>query len=372
MHTFVIDEIKHNMVDLFNNLKVIDLSTVLAGPSVGTFFAELGAEVLKIEAPLQGDVTRSWKLPNEDPETPISAYFSSVNFKKKYAHLNLLEPSDYNVFMQHISNADVLISNFKKGDDRKLNLEDATLRKINPKLIIGKISGFGSDSDRIAYDLILQAESGFMSINGEINQAPLKMPIALIDVLAAHHLKEGILIALLAKQAKTIDVSLYDAAVCSLMNQASNYLMTGIKPERQGNLHPNIAPYGELFKTVEDEWITFAIGSNRHFKKLCKVLQLEGLEHSEKFNTNQSRVRNRAELSIHITKKVKDLSTKSLLKTCLDQKIPCAQIKSIDNVLKEPLSKKLIRKETIEGITKPAIRRLCRRGGVKRISSLIN
>ena len=350
LHTFVPHEMNSHMKDLLKNLKVIDLSTVLAGPSVGTFFAELGAEVLKIEAPHHGDVTRSWKLPNEDSKAPISAYFSSVNFKKKYARLNLSEHSDYKIFMHHIADADVLISNFKKGDDEKLNVQDNTLRKINPNLIIGKISGFGSDSDRIAYDLILQAESGFMSINGEADQAPLKMPVALIDVLAAHHLKEGILLALLTKQAKTINVSLYDSAVCSLMNQASNYLMTGIKPERQGNLHPNIAPYGELFKTAESEWVTFAIGSNRHFEKLCDALDLFELKNSEKFNTNQSRVQNRAELSKHIENKVKDIPIIALLKTCLEQKIPCAQIKSIDAVLKNPLSRNLIRKETIEGI----------------------
>ena len=189
-----------------------------------------------------------------------------------------------------------------------MKIEDHTLRKINPKLIIGKISGFGRDSDRIAYDLILQAESGFMSINGEANQAPLKMPVALIDVLAAHHLKEGILLALISKQAKTIDVSLYDSAVCSLMNQASNFLMTGNTPQQQGNLHPNIAPYGELFKTAEGEWVTFAIGSNRHFEKLCDVLELEEFKNAESFNTNQSRVQNRAELSKHIENKVKDIS----------------------------------------------------------------
>ena len=338
------------MEDLLKNLKVIDLSTVLAGPSVGTFFAELGADVIKIESPHHSDVTRSWKLPNEDPKTFISAYFSSVNFKKKYAQLNLAEQRDYKTFLKHVENADILISNFKKGDDQKLKIEDHTLRKINPKLIIGKISGFGRDSDRIAYDLILQAESGFMSINGEANQTPLKMPVALIDVLAAHHLKEGILLALISKQAKTIDVSLYDSAVCSLMNQASNFLMTGNTPQQQGNLHPNIAPYGELFKTAEGEWVTFAIGSNRHFEKLCDVLELEEFKNAESFNTNQSRVKNRIELTKHIENKVKDFSISSLLKICLEQKIPCAQIKSIDTVLKDPLSKKLIRKETIEGI----------------------
>ncbi len=186
--------------------------------------------------------------PSEDSSNDVSAYFSSVNYRKEYLKLNLKMSADYKRFITELEDTDIIISNFKKGDAEKLKIDDAFLRSLNPNLIIGKISGFGADSDRIAYDLILQAETGFMSINGEDNQAPLKMPVALIDVLAAHHLKEGILLALLSKEPKTVHVSLYDAAVASLMNQASNYLMTGNIPKRLGNLHPNIAPYGELFQ----------------------------------------------------------------------------------------------------------------------------
>ena len=337
------------MDKLFENLKIIDLSTVLAGPSVGTFFAELGAEVLKIESPGAGDVTRSWKLPSEDPNENVSAYFSSVNYKKKYLRLNLNTPEDHSILMQRIAGADLLISNFKKGDAKKLNIEDATLRKINPKLIIGKISGFGVQSDRIAYDLILQAETGFMSINGEANQGPLKMPVALIDVLAAHHLKEGILLALLSKEARTINVSLYDAAVSSLMNQASNYLMTHEKPKRQGNLHPNIAPYGEVFLTKDGHNITFAIGSDKHFQSLCTLLESKKLMQSEAYKTNQLRVKNRIVLAEELRNRISEISMETLLSSCLKNGIPCAEIKSIEQVLTSDLSKDLIREEIIQG-----------------------
>ena len=337
------------MDKLFENLKIIDLSTVLAGPSVGTFFAELGAEVLKIESPGAGDVTRSWKLPSEDPNENVSAYFSSVNYKKKYLRLNLNTPEDHSILMQRIAGADLLISNFKKGDAKKLNIEDATLRKINPKLIIGKISGFGVQSDRIAYDLILQAETGFMSINGEANQGPLKMPVALIDVLAAHHLKEGLLLALLSKEARTINVSLYDAAVSSLMNQASNYLMTHEKPKRQGNLHPNIAPYGEVFLTKDGHNITFAIGSDKHFQSLCTLLESKKLMQSEAYKTNQLRVKNRIVLAEELSTPISEISMEVLLSDCLKNGIPCAEIKSIDQVLNNDLSKGLIREEIIQG-----------------------
>ena len=337
------------MDKLFKNLKIIDLSTVLAGPSVGTFFAELGAEVLKIEPPGVGDVTRSWKLPSEDPNENVSAYFSSVNYKKKYLRLNLNTPEDHSILMQRIAGADLLISNFKKGDAKKLNIEDATLRKINPQLIIGKISGFGAQSDRIAYDLILQAETGFMSINGEANQGPLKMPIALIDVLAAHHLKEGLLLALLSKEARTINVSLYDAAVSSLMNQASNFLMTHEKPKRQGNLHPNIAPYGEVFLTKDGHNITFAIGSDKHFQSLCTLLESKKLMQSEAYKTNQLRVKNRIVLAQELSTPISEISKEVLLSDCLKNGIPCAEIKSIDQVLNNDLSKGLIREEIIQG-----------------------
>ena len=337
------------MHNLFKNLKILDLSSVLAGPSVGTFFSELGARVIKIEVPGKGDVTRSWKLPSEDSSNDVSAYFSSVNYRKEYLKLNLKISADYKRFITELEDTDIIISNFKKGDAEKLKIDDAFLRSLNPNLIIGKISGFGADSDRIAYDLILQAETGFMSINGEDNQAPLKMPVALIDVLAAHHLKEGILLALLSKEPKTVHVSLYDAAVTSLMNQASNYLMTGNIPKRLGNLHPNIAPYGELFKTKDGKIVTFAIGSNRHFRLLCELLQLHDLEKSEAYKTNQFRVKNRTQLAKLIASALLNLDLQTLLNSCLAKGIPCAEIKTIDKVLQNELTQGLIKEEWIEG-----------------------
>ena len=336
------------MHNIFKGLKVIDLSTVLAGPSVGTFFGELGAHVLKIENVPNGDVTRTWKTPKEDASTSVSAYFSSVNYQKEYLKLNLSEEKHYQIFLEHLRDADILLSNFKKKDYQKLRVDEKTIRLINPKLIIGKITGFGDDSDRIAYDLILQAESGFMSMNGEANQAPLKIPVALIDVLAAHHLKEGILLAMLSKEPKTVSVSLYDAAICSLMNQASNYLMTGDLPKRQGNLHPNIAPYGELFDTIDGKKITFAIGSNKHYKLLCKLLEMEDEQNAEEYKTNQLRVQNRAQLQKKIMKKVATFKAPKLLEECHSRGIPCAQVKKIDEVLNDPKSTPLIRKEFIE------------------------
>lgn len=335
------------------NLRVIDISTVLAGPSVATFFAELGASVTKIENPRNLDVTRSWKLSSEDENSSISAYFASVNYKKEYLKLNLKNADDRDKFLNLIKKADILISNFKKGDSEKLNIKDELLFELNPKLIHGKINGFGADSDRVAYDLILQAESGFMSMNGTTESGPVKMPVALIDVLAGHQLKEAILLALLERtttnKGKSIEVSLYDTAICSLANQASNYLMEGKIPKRIGSLHPNIAPYGEIFETSDKKLITFAIGSDVHFVKLCHFLGLEYLPNEEEFSTNQNRVENRKKLAQLIQDEVEKIEAHSILEWMHEYHVPCGKIKDLAEVFEDKNTKKLIREEEIDG-----------------------
>jgi crotonobetainyl-CoA:carnitine CoA-transferase CaiB-like acyl-CoA transferase len=339
---------------MLSNLTILDASTVLAGPSVGTFFAELGARVIKVENPKIPDVTRSWKLSVEDPNTPISAYFSSVNYKKEYQKLDLNQAEGKEKFLELIKSTDILVSNFKYGDEEKFGITDDVLRIINPKLICGKISGFGSESDRVAYDLILQAESGLMSMNGTPESGPVKMPVAFIDVLAAHHLKEGLLLALLKRQesgiGSTVTVSLYDAAVSSLINQASNYLMTGKIPQRIGSLHPNIAPYGEIFQTKDQQLITFAIGSDAHFAKLCTFLGVKELINDVRFKDNPSRVVNRKVLYEQLVVKIKSMNSDEILKAMLEQKVPTGKIKDLKEVFSDQSAQSLVREETIDGI----------------------
>ena len=336
------------------DLRVIDLSTVLAGPSVGTFLAELGASVVKIEHPKHPDVTRSWKLGNEDKSSPVSAYFSSINFKKSYVSLDLSKDEDLADFKKMIPETDILISNFKRGDAEKFGIEDHVLQTLNPRLIIGKITGYGSESDRVAYDLILQAESGFMSMNGTQESGPVKMPVAMIDVLAAHHLKEGILLALYQREktgkGTSVSVSLYDAAVSSLVNQASNYLMAQHIPQRIGSLHPNIAPYGELFTTSDGATVTFAIGSDGHFQKLCEVLDLNELVTDLRFSDNQIRVQNRGLLHALLSKKVELFASESLLNALNERHVPAGKVKNLDDVFKDEAAQSLIREEIISGI----------------------
>lgn len=335
-------------------LTVIELSTVLAGPSVGMFFAELGAKVIKIEHPTIPDVTRSWKLPSEQKELPVSAYFSSVNYGKSYLKLNLLDADDHTSFIELIKNADILLTNFKRGDEQKFRIETKRLHELNKRLIVGKISGFGEESDRVAYDLILQAETGFMSMNGTTDSGPVKMPVALIDLLAGHQLKEGVLLALMDRQltgkGSEVSVSLYDAAVCSLANQASNFLMTGHIAKRMGSLHPNIAPYGELFQTKDGVTITFAIGSDQHFEKLVTTLNHPELATDVRFIHNLQRIENRTILAEILQSILVNYQSKEIVSELIQKNVPCAEVKSIDSVFSDEKAQDLILTEEINGL----------------------
>lgn len=320
----------------FSDLKVIELAGVLAGPSAGLFFSELGATVIKIENPKTGgDVTRSWKLKSEDASDKTSAYYWSINAGKEILFLDLSIDKDLQSFYQLIKTADVLITNYKLGDDLKLKVDYDTLKALNPTLIYASINGFGSKNPRIAYDLILQAESGFMFMNGEKNAAPLKMPVALIDILAGHQLKEAILIALLNKyktnKGSHITVSLFNTAIASLANQATNWLIAHYLPTAQGSLHPNIAPYGEIFTTKDNHQITFAIGSDKQFKHLCEILNLDLFTHSE-FENNQQRVTNRNDLFSKLNSVIQSLAFDELFNSCLKHDVPIGKIRNLKEV----------------------------------------
>jgi len=197
----------------------------------------------------------------------------------------------------------------------------------------------------------LQAETGFMSMNGTPESGPTKMPVALIDVLAAHQLKEGLLLALLQKQNKgqLVSVSLYDAAVCSLANQASNYLMAQHVAQPIGSLHPNIAPYGEIFKTLDQKDITFAIGSNAHFEKLCQVLNLATVLENPLYKENQLRVKNRIQLAKEIQLAVRERAAEELFNALVAVGVPVAIIKNIAEVFNDSAAQSLVIAEVIQG-----------------------
>ncbi len=339
---------------MLNHLTVIELAGVLAGPAVGMFLAELGAKVIKVENPDGGDVTRQWKLPTEDAQSEVSAYFSSVNYGKEYQSINLKAEEGKTAVLELIKDADIVLSNFKAGDDIKLGLDYETLKALNSKLIYGCITGFGPNDSRTAFDVVLQAEAGLMYMNGTPESGPVKWPVAVVDLMAAHQLKEGILLALLQRErtgmGAKVSVSLYDAAVASLANQATNWLMAGHIPQRIGSLHPNIAPYGETLTCADGGQIVLAVGSNVQFENLCKVLNLNSLSTDERYSNNRNRVTNRTSLLATLQQAAQTWQRDELLTALLAAQVPAGAIRNMQEVFEQPNAKILINKETIAGV----------------------
>jgi crotonobetainyl-CoA:carnitine CoA-transferase CaiB-like acyl-CoA transferase len=332
---------------MLENLKVLELASVLAGPSVGQFFAELGAEVIKVEnSKTGGDITRSWRLSSERLEDDRSAYFCSVNWGKKSVAVDLSTTKGKEIVHKLAAKSDVVIASYKPGDAEKLGVSYQQLKIVNDKIIYGQISGYGSDNDRVGYDAVIQAESGFMDMNGEENGDPLKMPVALIDVLAAHQLKEGLLLALLKKErtgeGSFIEVSLIQTAVSSLVNQASNWLVAKSLPKRKGSLHPNIAPYGESFETKDARRLIVAVGSDRQFSDLCEILNLNELSTDIRFSTNQQRVVNRKILKELLEEKIKRHPANKLMSLIHQRKIPAGLIQNLKEVFEMKEAKEIL------------------------------
>src|SRR4051812_22080624 len=328
---------------MFQNFKVIELASVLAGPSAGQFFAELGADVIKVEnIHTNGDVTRSWKGAGEMTDD-CSAYFTSVNWGKKSLAVDLSHPEGKNIVHQLVKQADVVIASYKPGDAEKLKVDYETLSALNEGLVYGHITGYGSQNPRVGYDAVVQAEAGFMFMNGEQGGPSLKMPVALVDVLAGHHLKEGILLALLEKtktgKGKYVSVSLLQAAVSSLANQASNWLVANKLPAKKGSAHPNIAPYGDTFKTNDNEEIILAVGSEKQFQDLCVILNLAHLHQNELFSSNQLRVENRKALNEHLESAIQNFQSSDLLRQIHAAKIPAGIIQNLKQVFEMPEAK---------------------------------
>ena len=341
---------------MMKNLKIIEISSVLAGPSVGMFFAELGSEVIKIENKLSnGDITRKWHQTIEDSDKQ-SAYFSSANWGKKHIFLDFNNSSDKKKLIKLVKAADILITNFKHGDAEKFNLTFKFCKSINQKIIYAKIEGFKTNPHRVAFDAIIQAETGFMSINGESGEQGVKMPVAMMDILAAHQLKEGILIALLKRKenskAYCVSTTLEETGYASLANQASNYLMTNVVPRKMGSLHPNIAPYGEKVITKDKESFLLAIGTDKQFLKFSSYIGLSEKSMSE-YKNNKKRVLNRKNLIKKIQKRVSQISAIEFSSNCIKLNIPIGKINTIENAFKSTAAQNMILKENVNGqITK--------------------
>jgi len=331
---------------MFEGLKVLELASVLAGPSVGQFFAELGAEVIKVEnLKTGGDVTRTWKG-NGELTDDRSAYFCSVNWGKKSIAVDLTSSEGKSIVHKLATKSDIVIASYKPGDAQKLGVSYSQLKQTNSKLIYGQITGYGSDNERVGYDAVIQAESGFMDLNGEKNGLPTKMPVAMIDVLAGHQLKEGLLVALLKRErtgeGSFVEVSLIQTAISSLTNQATNWLVANKLPSRQGSLHPNIAPYGESFETKDGKRILLAVGSDRQFFDLLKILKIDPLMFENKFSTNHRRIENREELNLVLAQAIHHLTASELFLQIHKLKIPAGMIQNVRDVFEMSSAKQLL------------------------------
>jgi glutaryl-CoA transferase len=284
-------------------IRVIDCSTVLAGPYCTMLLGDLGADVIKVEPP-EGDATRGWGPPwvgDEAAGTRTGAYYLAINRNKRSLRLDLRRAEGRTVLETLLRGADVLVENARVGGFERLGFSDGHLRELNPGLMHLAISGFGltgPDASKPGYDFVIQAVSGLMSITGEADGPPTKVGVAISDVVTGLFGAVSILAGLVARHGQSagqrIDLSLLQSTLAILVNQAHSMFVTGHAPERLGNAHPSIVPY-ETFETADGR-IAVGVGSERQWQRLCAALALDDLATDHRFATNGRRVEHRAEL----------------------------------------------------------------------------
>jgi len=297
------------MSSALSNIRVLDLSRVLAGPWASQILADLGAEVIKIERPGSGDDTRGWGPPylkdTDGNDTREAAYFLAANRNKKSVTLNIATPEGQDVIRRLAAESDVFIENYKVGDMARYGLSYEDLKKINPRLIYCSITGFGQDgplANLAGYDFIIQGMGGLMSITGERDDlpggGPQKLGVAFADLMTGTYSAIAILAAIAHRndsgEGQYIDMSLLDVQVATMANMNMNYLASGNVPKRQGNAHANIVPY-QVFHAKDGDMVV-AVGNDSQFAKFCELIGHPELSQDERFTKNAGRVRNRETL----------------------------------------------------------------------------
>lgn len=327
-------------------LKVVELARILAGPWVGQTLADLGAEVIKVEAPA-GDDTRTWGPPFFDRDDGQgghqrdSSYFHAANRGKSSVVCDLKNPDDLARLKTLISEADVLIENFKVGGLKKFGLDYESLKEDNPGLVYASITGFGQTGPRAqqaGYDYLLQAMTGIMDLTGEPDGHPQKTGVAWVDVFTGLYSVIGIQAAL-AERAKSgqgqhIDMSLFDTGLAVLANQGSAHLLGGANPKRMGNAHPSIVPY-QVFPSA-DGHLVIACGNDRQFRALTKALRRPELAEMAEYATNPARVENRAELVPLLSALTETWRKSDLIKVLEDAGVPAGPINSVAEAMQDP------------------------------------
>jgi len=326
-------------------LRILDLTRVLAGPSCTQILGDLGADVLKIEHPQRGDDTRRWGPPyledSDGRETAESAYYLSANRNKRSVTLDFTQGEGRTLLRGLLAHCDVLIENFKTGDLARHRLGWNDLKAAFPGLVYCSITGFGQDgpyAGRPGYDSLIQGMGGLMSVTGDPEGPPMKVGTAISDITAGMYATVAILAALRHRdrtgEGQHIDISLFDAQVGSLYNQAMNYLVGGEAPQRLGNLHPNVAPC-DVYETA-DGAITLAIGNSEQFRRLCARLGAAEVADDPRFADNSGRRRHIAALNDLMRPLFRERSREDWLAAFAEEGIPAGPINSIPEVFADP------------------------------------
>ena len=322
-------------------VKVVELARILAGPWAGQALSDLGAEVIKVEAP-EGDDTRQWGPPFIEREgDTTAAYFHSCNRGKHSVTVDFRTPEGQEKVRELVRDADVLIENFKLGGLKKYGLDYDSLREINPRLIFCSITGFGQTgpyAHRAGYDYIIQGMSGLMSITGDPDGQPQRAGVAVTDLFTGMYSVTGILSALYMRErtgvGQHIDMALLDCAVAVTANQAMNYLSTGVPPGRTGNYHPNLTPY-QVFDCA-DGFIIIATGNDGQYQRLCKLLGVDWMAEAPEFLKNVDRVANRERMIGLLMDETRKWTKADLLDGCESQGIPAGPINDMAEVFADP------------------------------------
>lgn len=336
------------MAGPLSHLRVLDLSRVLAGPWAGQVLGDLGAEVIKIERPETGDDTRSWGPPymqGTDGSSELSAYFLAANRNKQSLAIDIAHPEGQELVRKLVAESDVVLENFKVGGLKRYGLDYDSLKRVNPKLIYCSITGFGQDgpyANRPGYDFLIQAMGGLMSItgqpDGEPGEGPMKVGVALTDIVTGLYATIGVLAALSHRdrtgEGQYVETALLDAQVACLANQAMNYLTTGKAPTRMGNAHPNIVPYQD-FPTADGNMV-LTIGNDQQFSRLADVLGHPEWASDERFATNRARVTNRRELIPQLRQATVMRSTREWVEILERKGVPCGPVNTLDQVFEDP------------------------------------
>jgi formyl-CoA transferase len=321
------------------DLKVLDLSRILAGPVCCQLLGDLGADVVKVERPGLGDDTRQWGPPFLG-ETGPSAYFLSANRAKRSLAVDFDQPLSRDLLHDLIRQADVLVENFRPSTLRRLGLLPEDLARLNPRLVVGSISGYGRDgahAQQPGYDLMIQAGSGMMSITGEPGGAPMKVGVAITDVLTGLYTATVVLAGLHARKRdsapRAFDVSLADCALASLVNVAQSALLTNRRPTRWGNAHPNIVPY-ESFAACDGHFV-LAVGNDTQWQRFCRIVGFSDLAEDARFRTNPDRVEHRARLIPRLQTLFAGQSVQHWIDLLQSADVPCAKVVVVDEVLQQ-------------------------------------